>query len=268
MRRTTVMVLTALVALAGCGPSQEEQAEERRAAAEKAETKRLQTDLATAVDAVAKDKDAKGRMPLPDAVAALEAKGYTAGSVPSRPLTGTPAYCVWLVDPDSGRSFVHQSADDASAEVDEEPTSCEPTVYPTEEAPAPTFGSSPADQEAKLRSEQVGDFLRTNATAIADLVDAVYIDGPVGDGAVTAEQKKVRKKKLDAVVEGLEDFEAVGEEPSAGFGYGVAFGDEEFCVYTYHQVKDGQAFVHQSLTDETTRAEPGSTTCDTVTALR
>lgn len=268
MKRTTVMVLTALIALAGCGPSQEEQAEERRAAAEKAETKRLQTDLATAVDAVAKEKDAKGRMPLPDAVAALETKGYTAGSVPSRPLTGSSAYCVWLVDPESGRSFVHQSADDASAEVDEEPTYCEPTVYPTEEAPAPTFGSSPADQEAKLKSEQIGDFLRTNAIAIAERVDSVYIDGPVGDGAVTAEQKKVKKQKLDAIIGELEDFEATGEKPSAGFGYGVAFGDEEFCVYTYHQVKDGQAFVHQSLTDETTRAEPGTTTCDAVTALR
>lgn len=268
MERTTVMVLAALLVLAGCGPSQEEQAEERRAAAEKAETKRLQGDLATAVDAVAKEKDAKGRMPLPDAVAALEAKGYTAGSVPSRPLTGTPAYCVWLVDPESGRSFVHQSADDASTEVEEEPTYCEPTVYPTEEAPAPTFGSSPADQEAKLKSEQIGDFLRTNASAIAERVDSVYIDGPVGDGAVTAEQRKVKKQKLDAIIGELEDFEATGEKPSAGFGYGVAFGDEEFCVYTYHQVKDGQAFVHQSLTDETTRAEPGTTTCDAVTALR
>ncbi len=272
MIRPLFAVLTTSALLLGAcstGPSAEDEARDRKAAAAKktqAANRALGEDLISAAKAMQKEQAAKKRMDPEVALRALKAKGYAAGtSVIPPSAKASQKFCIWATSPRTKRTYVYQSLTDDARASSEPVDWCVAAEYGTPVAltAQELKRESLADAEMGLKIDRDGKALTQSLQRFADTVEKRWTITPHWFKPTNAEEKRrgaAKRKMLDKL---FKDFEAPD-----GLQIGATFDEAYFCLVMYQKGATGMAVAYQHLDKKVVRVKAGSTTCSIGTVPR
>ena len=270
IRPLSVALLTSALILGACsnGPSAEDKAKDRKAAAAKkteAANRALGEDLVEAAKAMRQEQDAKKRVDPDVALKALKAKGYAAGTSMDSPSAATVKFCIWATSPKTKRSYVYQSLTD-DAKASSKPVDwCVPAEYGTPVAltAEELKRESLAGAEMGLKIERDAKALTQSLQRFATTVEKKWTTTPHWFKPTNAEERRrgaAKRKMLDKL---FKNYEA-----PPGMQIGATFDEAYFCLVMYQKGGNGIAAVYQHLDKKVVRVKSDRTTCTIGTVPR
>jgi hypothetical protein len=269
-RPLVATLMTSALILGACsnGPSAEEEAKDRKAAAAKkteATNRALGEDLRAAAKTMKTRLNAQKKMDSKVAEAALKAKGYASGTSLFGPADKSYAFCIWATSPKTKRTYVYQSLTDDAKATSEPVDWCVAAEYasPIALTAEDLKRESATDAEMGLKVERDGKALRQNLQRLADTIEKDWTVTPNWTKPTNATEKRLGARKQKMIEKAMKGF-----EPGNSLLMGGTFAESHFCLVMYYDGGLRQAAVYQHLDKKVVRVKSGTSKCTIGTVPR